>query len=70
MGGLWTEYTATSDGQLMEYGGNSMMTGIPGLFAFGEANYQYHGATRLGANALLVHLRWALLWPRCRQPRA
>ena len=54
MGGLWTEYTATSDGQLMEYGApNSMMTGIPGLFAFGEANYQYHGATRLGANALL-----------------
>ena len=30
MGGLWTEYTATSDGQLMEYGApNSMMTGIP-----------------------------------------
>ena len=54
MGGLWTEYTATSDGQLMEYGApNSMMTGIPGLFAFGEVNYQYHGATRLGANALL-----------------
>ena len=34
MGGLWTEYTASSDGQLMEYGApNSMMTGIPGLFA-------------------------------------
>ena len=25
----------------------------PGLFAFGEANYQYHGRLDLGANALL-----------------
>ena len=32
---------------------NSMMTNIDGLYAFGEVNYQYHGATRLGANALL-----------------
>ncbi|MEM6552408.1 MAG: FAD-binding protein [Planctomycetota bacterium] len=31
----------------------NMMTTIPGLYAFGEANYAYHGATRLGANALL-----------------
>ncbi len=32
---------------------NNMMTNLPGLYAFGEANYSYHGATRLGANALL-----------------
>lgn len=32
---------------------NNMMTNIPGLYAFGECNYQYHGGTRLGANALL-----------------
>jgi succinate dehydrogenase / fumarate reductase flavoprotein subunit len=32
---------------------NSMMTNVQGLYAFGEVNYQYHGATRLGANALL-----------------
>ncbi len=32
---------------------NNMMTNIDGLFAFGEVNYQYHGGTRLGANALL-----------------
>jgi len=31
----------------------NMMTNIKGLYAFGEVNYQYHGATRLGANALL-----------------
>jgi succinate dehydrogenase / fumarate reductase flavoprotein subunit len=30
-----------------------MTTNIPGLYAFGEVNYQYHGANRLGANALL-----------------
>ncbi|MFZ9880361.1 MAG: succinate dehydrogenase flavoprotein subunit [Phycisphaerales bacterium] len=54
MGGLWTTYTAKSDGKGMEMGApNSMMTNIDGLFAFGEANYQYHGANRLGANALL-----------------
>ncbi|MEZ6233464.1 MAG: FAD-binding protein [Phycisphaerales bacterium] len=31
----------------------NMMTSIPGLYAFGEVNYAYHGANRLGANALL-----------------
>ena len=28
-------------------------TNIPGLYAFGEVNFAYHGANRLGANALL-----------------
>ncbi|MEM1167289.1 MAG: succinate dehydrogenase flavoprotein subunit [Planctomycetota bacterium] len=32
---------------------NNMMTNIAGLYAFGEVGFQYHGATRLGANALL-----------------
>ncbi len=32
---------------------NNMMTNITGLYAFGEVNFAYHGATRLGANALL-----------------
>ncbi|MCA9279066.1 MAG: succinate dehydrogenase flavoprotein subunit [Phycisphaeraceae bacterium] len=31
----------------------NMQTNIPGLYAFGEVNFAYHGATRLGANALL-----------------
>lgn len=54
MGGLWTTYTPKADGKGMERGApNSMMTSIPGLYAFGEVNYQYHGANRLGANALL-----------------
>lgn len=39
MGGLWCDY--------------NQMTNIPGLFAAGEVDYQYHGANRLGANSLL-----------------
>ncbi|QQE77039.1 succinate dehydrogenase flavoprotein subunit [Alicyclobacillus sp. SO9] len=39
MGGLWVDI--------------NQQTNIPGLFAAGEAEYQYHGANRLGANSLL-----------------
>lgn len=54
MGGMWTTYTAKDDGKGMVYGApNTMMTNVQGLYCLGEANYQYHGATRLGANALL-----------------
>lgn len=31
----------------------NMMTNVEGLYAFGEVNFAYHGANRLGANALL-----------------
>jgi succinate dehydrogenase / fumarate reductase flavoprotein subunit len=54
MGGLWTTFTPKDDSRGLVSGGtNNMMTNIPGLYAFGEVNFQYHGATRLGANALL-----------------
>jgi succinate dehydrogenase / fumarate reductase flavoprotein subunit len=54
MGGIYTKYTDKNDAKGMEAGArNNMMTHIAGLYAFGEVNYQYHGATRLGANALL-----------------
>ncbi len=54
MGGLWTTYTSKADGKGMVLGAaNSMSTNVAGLYAFGEVNYQYHGANRLGANALL-----------------
>ncbi len=44
----------TKIGRGMAYGApNNMMTNISGLYAFGEVNFAYHGATRLGANALL-----------------
>jgi len=39
MGGIWVDF--------------NQMTNIPGIFAAGEAEYQYHGANRLGANSLV-----------------
>ncbi len=32
------------------------MTTVPGLYALGEANFQDHGANRLGASALMQGL--------------
>ncbi len=54
MGGLWTTYTPKPDLRgLVKGAPNNMMSNLQGLYAFGEVNYQYHGANRLGANALL-----------------
>jgi len=39
MGGLWVDYKQASN--------------IPGIYAAGECEYQYHGANRLGANSLV-----------------
>jgi len=39
MGGIWVDF--------------NQMTNIPGIYAIGECDYQYHGANRLGANSLL-----------------
>jgi succinate dehydrogenase / fumarate reductase flavoprotein subunit len=39
MGGIWVDF--------------NQMTNIPGIFAAGECEYQYHGANRLGANSLV-----------------
>jgi succinate dehydrogenase / fumarate reductase flavoprotein subunit len=39
MGGLWVDF--------------NQATNIPGLYAAGECEYQYHGANRLGANSLV-----------------
>ncbi len=53
MGGLWVDYERTADGLLDRDSPRNHMTNIPGLYAAGECEYQYHGANRLGANALL-----------------
>jgi succinate dehydrogenase / fumarate reductase flavoprotein subunit len=39
MGGIWVDF--------------KQMTNVPGIFAAGECEYQYHGANRLGANSLV-----------------
>src|SRR6202158_4955812 len=40
MGGLWVN-------------GEDQATNVPGIYAAGECEYQYHGANRLGANSLV-----------------
>ena len=53
MGGLWAGYTRTADGFVDANATNNQMSNLPGLFIVGEADHQYHGANRLGANSLL-----------------
>jgi succinate dehydrogenase / fumarate reductase flavoprotein subunit len=53
MGGLWVDYERTADGFVDVGSPKNHMTNIPGLYAIGECDYQYHGANRLGANSLL-----------------
>ncbi|MBI5512985.1 MAG: succinate dehydrogenase flavoprotein subunit [Deltaproteobacteria bacterium] len=53
MGGLWVDFEKGPDGALAPASARNQQTSIPGLFATGEADYQYHGANRLGANSLL-----------------
>jgi succinate dehydrogenase / fumarate reductase flavoprotein subunit len=53
MGGLCVDYERSHDGGLVEGSPRNQQTNIPGLYAIGECDYQYHGANRLGANSLL-----------------
>lgn len=53
MGGLWADYERTAAGGLVPGSPRNQQTNIPGLYAIGECDYQYHGANRLGANSLL-----------------
>jgi succinate dehydrogenase / fumarate reductase flavoprotein subunit len=53
MGGLWVDYQRTAAGGLDLGSPRNQQTDVPGLFAVGECDYQYHGANRLGANSLL-----------------
>jgi succinate dehydrogenase / fumarate reductase flavoprotein subunit len=53
MGGVWVDYERTAEGGLAIGSPRNQVTNIPGLYAIGECDYQYHGANRLGANSLL-----------------
>ena len=53
MGGLWVDYEKSATGGLAEGSPRNQQTSIPGLYAIGECDYQFHGANRLGANSLL-----------------
>jgi len=54
MGGLWVDYERNDKtGGLVEGSLRNQHSNLPGVFVIGEADYQYHGANRLGANSLL-----------------
>jgi succinate dehydrogenase / fumarate reductase flavoprotein subunit len=61
MGGLWVDYEDDGHGMIDQNSAKNQMTSIPGLYAAGEADYQYHGANRLGANSLLSCIYSGLL---------
>jgi succinate dehydrogenase / fumarate reductase flavoprotein subunit len=54
MGGLWCDYDRTAEGGLNIASPRNQQTNVPGLFAIGECDYQFHGANRLGANSLVA----------------
>jgi succinate dehydrogenase / fumarate reductase flavoprotein subunit len=58
MGGLWVDFDRAPNGSTVMGSPRNQATNIPGLYACGEVDYQYHGANRLGANSLLSCL-WA-----------
>ncbi|PIP74210.1 MAG: succinate dehydrogenase flavoprotein subunit [Nitrospinae bacterium CG22_combo_CG10-13_8_21_14_all_47_10] len=64
MGGLWTDYGPDSNGLIDHGSPRNQMTSIQGLFAAGEADYQFHGANRLGANSLLSCIYTGLMMAR------
>jgi len=54
MGGLWVDFERDdTTGGMKADSPRNHATSIPGLYACGECDYQYHGANRLGANSLL-----------------
>ncbi|MHC4398363.1 MAG: succinate dehydrogenase flavoprotein subunit [Planctomycetota bacterium] len=54
MGGLWCDYERTAEGRLNVGSPRNQQTNVPGVYAIGECDYQYHGANRLGANSLVA----------------
>lgn len=54
MGGMWVGYQDEGD-MIVQ------MTNVPGTFAAGECEHQYHGGNRLGANSLMSCIYGGLL---------
>ena len=53
MGGLMAGYETDAEGKMLKGSPLNQMTNIPNVYAVGEADHQYHGANRLGANSLM-----------------
>ena len=54
MGGLWCDYQPNAEGGVAVGSPRNQQTNVPGIFAIGECDYQFHGANRLGANSLVA----------------
>lgn len=54
MGGLWCDYERNAEGGLVLGSPRNQQTNMPGVYAIGECDYQFHGANRLGANSLVA----------------
>ena len=54
MGGLWCDYERNAEGGLAIGSPRNQQTNVPGIFAIGECDYQFHGANRS------ARIRW---WP-------
>jgi succinate dehydrogenase / fumarate reductase flavoprotein subunit len=77
MGGLWVDFVkdpktggllrdpAMKKKGVERLSWRNQMTNIRGLYAAGEADYQYHGANRLGANSLLSCITTGLMMGPC-----
>jgi succinate dehydrogenase / fumarate reductase flavoprotein subunit len=61
IGGIWVDYEASSTGTLVTDSPRNQATSISGLYAAGDVQYQYHGASRSTENALLGCLHSGLL---------
>jgi len=54
MGGLWADYERNDNtGGMVSGSLRNHRSSVPGMYVIGEADYQYHGGNRLGANSLL-----------------
>lgn len=61
MGGIWVDFEKTPDGLPVIGSPKNQHSNVPGFYAIGECDFQYHGANRLGANALLSCIYAGLL---------
>jgi succinate dehydrogenase / fumarate reductase, flavoprotein subunit len=56
LGGLWVDYETDASDQLLLDSPRNQSTNLPGLYAAGRAQYQFHGANQLAGNALTASL--------------
>lgn len=61
LGGLWVDFEKGEAGRPVRGSPRNHATSVPGLYAVGEVEHQYHGAQRLPGNALLASIFGASL---------